>query len=145
MTLSSALLLFAFLITFPLTFCINTTNDRVVNASATQSGESDQIVRDDLGKAVFVADYPLVQTLVDIYNSGELVAGIPPIVLDRKDERGRTALMKCGFDPQSENKTLVDITCMLITKSLHQAGADITRKMRRVGKKVWIFFVGAAV
>ena len=95
------------------------------DSNSTSNSERILSPRDDLDRAVFVADYPLVQVLVDIYKSGELVSGIPPVVLDRKDERGRTALMKCGFDPQSENKTLVDITCMYITKLLHETGADI--------------------
>ena len=111
----------------PVNLSLSATNSSGTTGAGVSSSSNSQthIVRDDLERAVFVADYPLVQALITIYDSGELVAGIPPIVLNRRDERGRTALMKCGFDPQSDNKTLIDITCMHITQLLHQAGADI--------------------
>lgn len=76
-----------------------------------------------LWQAVYVADVVLVRSLLDMKDT--IRAGFPPILVNRRDGIGRTALMKCGYDPQVKDRTRLDEDCTRIIRMLIDAGADV--------------------
>lgn len=76
-----------------------------------------------LWQAVYVADVVLVRSLLDMKDT--IRAGFPPILVNRRDGIGRTALMKCGYDPQVKDRTRLDEDCARIIRMLIDAGANV--------------------
>jgi hypothetical protein len=82
-------------------------------------------VRNELYEAVYIADVERVYRLLQ--QDPEILSSRPPIIPDRIDqEEGRSALLVCGLDPQSTDKTKVDNDCAEIAKLLHGAGANMS-------------------
>lgn len=52
-------------------------------------------------------------------------SGFPPVLVNRVDGLGRTALMKCGYDPQVTDRGRLDEDCAKISTLLIEAGMDI--------------------
>lgn len=81
-------------------------------------------VRNELFEAAYIADVDRVRHLLQL--DSEVLTSRPPVLPDRVDEdEGRSALLVCGLDPQSPNRTQVDNDCATIAQLLHNAGADM--------------------
>ncbi len=82
-------------------------------------------VRNELLEAVYIADVHRVNDLLQV--DQDILSSRPPVLPDRIEENeGRSALLVCGLDPQTTNKTKVDIDCSVIAKLLHGAGANMS-------------------
>ena len=90
-------------------------------------------LRDRLLDAVHMADVDRVRELLAERESDILTSEIPVSVTNTDKEHGRTSILACGMDPQSEGVNLVDIQCTEIAKMLHEAGAD----MKHVDNHGW--------
>lgn len=78
---------------------------------------------DELFDAVYVADIEKVTNILTSLSNSVLVR---PAIHKLERRYGRTSLMMCGFDPQTENMSLIDENCSSIGKLLVASGADIS-------------------
>lgn len=79
---------------------------------------------DDLRTACYIHDVNTVRNLLLIDND-VLISGRSSIVIDRSDMRGRTQLMNCGLDPQTNDIKQLDYDCYDIAVLLNKAGANL--------------------
>jgi hypothetical protein len=83
--------------------------------------------RDRLLFACHLADVAQVRYLLSEYEAGILHTGTVPVIIDRMEpDHGRTALLQCGFDPQSENLEEIDENCTSIAHMLSLHGANLS-------------------
>eukprot|EP01039_Chlorochromonas_danica_P003301 gene3301-3621_t len=88
-------------------------------------GKRRNLVRNELLEASYVGDVEKIQTLLTLDPS--VLTSRPPVVVNRAEEDyGRTAVMVCGFDPQTKNHTKLDRACAMITQMLHEAGGNLS-------------------
>ena len=81
-------------------------------------------VRDRLASAVYMGDLDHVLILLDQWNDGIEMVAQSPVDINRRDERGRSALMMCGTDPQEDHEA-TNKACGEIGRLLIKAGADV--------------------
>jgi ankyrin repeat protein len=83
--------------------------------------------RDRLLFACHLADVAQVRYLLSEYEAGILHAGTVPVIIDRKEpDHGRTSLLQCGFDPQSDDLEELDQNCTSIAHMLSLHGANLS-------------------
>lgn len=83
-------------------------------------------IPDPLNQAVYIADVEATKVLIKRHKENVVKMGEIPVVVDRVDKHGRTQLLNCGFDPQTNNIDELDDNCLQIVKILIHAGANVT-------------------
>jgi ankyrin repeat protein len=83
---------------------------------------------DDLYNAVYVANFPAVESLLAILDSEVLSSRLPPDVNKTHGEYNRTSLMICGIDPQHYESDPVDTSCSKIAEAMIAKKVDIHHK-----------------
>jgi hypothetical protein len=84
-------------------------------------------LRDRLLLACHIADVEQVKYLLSEYEAGIYHSGVVPVVIDRKESsHGRTSLLQCGFDPQSDNLEELDSNCTTIAHMISLHGANLS-------------------
>jgi ankyrin repeat protein len=94
--------------------------------------EMKSYIRDPLNEAVVMGDYYRTTNILE-RDMTLIVSGEYPIIIDKQNEFGRTQLLNCGMDPQSDDVKVNDIACKKIAKLLKKHGA----KMNHVDKGGW--------
>ena len=79
---------------------------------------------DDLRTACYIHDVASVTNLLSL-DKTILVSGKSPTIIDRVDMRGRTQLMNCGLDPQTNDLKKLDYDCYDIAVLMKKAGANL--------------------
>jgi hypothetical protein len=84
-------------------------------------------LKDRLLLACYMADVEQVKFLLSEFEAGIHHSGVVPIVIDRTEKNyGRTSLLQCGFDPQSDNLRDVDSNCTTIAHMISLHGANLS-------------------
>ena len=96
-------------------------------------------IRDRLYDASYMGDVKLVEAL--LLEDPEILHSRPPVKIDGLDRMNRTALLMCGFDPQTDNITALDYDCAEIAALLANAGANLSH----IDSKGWNGVIMGAV
>ena len=81
-------------------------------------------LRDRLYDASYIGDVKLVEAL--LLEDPDVLTSQAPIKINGIDAMNRTALLMCGFDPQTNNITQLDLDCTNIAKFLVNYGTNIS-------------------
>lgn len=96
-----------------------------INARSKIKEEQEQRdLDDDLRTACYIHDVNSVRNLLSLDNN-IVISGKVPILVDRTDVNGRTQLMNCGLDPQTNDIKKLDYDCYDIAILLTKAGANL--------------------
>ena len=80
--------------------------------------------RDKLYDAVHMGDVEMVTKLLE--QDPSILTADVPIVMDKRDPHGRTALLMCGYDPQEVSLERLDADCTRIAQQLKASGANMS-------------------
>lgn len=94
------------------------------SSSKLRKEKEERDLDDDLRTACYIHDVETVRNLISI-DKNIIVSGKVPTIIDRPDVNGRTQLMNCGADPQTEDLKKVDYDCYDIAILLKKAGANL--------------------
>jgi ankyrin repeat protein len=120
--------LFLIFVTITLLICFICLSLAFDDDSYRKGFHSSASVPDDLMQASFIADVPRVKDLLS-RDPDVISVNSVPILVNRVDPQyGRTALMVCGFDPQTEDLEQLDKDCAEIASMLTEYGADLHYK-----------------
>jgi ankyrin repeat protein len=104
----------------------------ISSSSLLRKEQEERDLDDDLRTACYIHDVETVRNLLSI-DTNIIVSGKIPIIIDRTDMNGRTQLMNCGSDPQTEDLKKVDYDCYDIAILLKKNGANLLH----VDNKKW--------
>ena len=81
-------------------------------------------LRDRLYDATYIGDVKLVEAI--LLEDTDILTSKAPLKINGIDAMNRTALLMCGFDPQTNNITQLDVDCTNIAKLLIDYGTNIS-------------------
>ena len=96
----------------------------IIKSVISRKEQEERDLDDDLRTACYVHDVETVRNLLSL-DKDVIISGRVQSIIDRRDVNGRTQLMNCGADPQTEDVRKVDYDCYDIAVLLKKAGANL--------------------